>query len=294
MQDGKLGLLTFREIPIDFSGAPYWRKAFMVSRQINDVNGFEMSIFVADTGRLMEIVSYDFNDMSLPFLFPYTSELVQYIHLKGQNHQSFTSFFLDMNGEPFDQSNEIKYLPLLDRNRPFGFSRLDNGFLVTSHAVETQKWTKPFTLEMRIFSKDWKQTFIKDISDDVIPSIRFDLQYADSTNFLLAGQNRQDWITDEYDKTGYYHFDSEGNLLENVEIVNNENANNFHTGMGLIRQNKKMLIACTSDDVDGYQNLFFLESNGIGQLDTIQVLKSKSLDDKFYCRKFNTIINHPH
>jgi len=32
--------------------------------------------------------------------------------------------------------------------------------------------------------------------------------------------------TSSDDKTGYYHFDSEGNLLENVEIVNNENANN--------------------------------------------------------------------
>ena len=58
-----------------------------------------------------------------------------------------------------------------------------------------------------------------------------------------------------------------------------------------MRVRKKMLIACTSDDVNGYQNLFILESNGLGQLDTIQQLKAKHLNDKFYCRKLMELEN---
>jgi len=296
LEDNLLKMMVFREKDV---GGILWWDAVMSQVTLDTSTGTKIDSIVTNSNDTlnqilgMPITPYNYY-LSTSFLYPFGRKIL-YIQRKG------LGFFIKYHYKILDKQGHVINDTVITRtDTTLSFQNVkyisskeisDTSTMVLKHYIHFANQKDPFSVKYEINDTHGEFSEEVDISNSLESSYQFNLDFANIDFFIISARDSIFENGKLYEQKRFHMFNIKGELLETVIFDKKTNESYFEISQPIVLKQEKKMFFCMTKDIEGFQNLFFLMSNGNGKLNTLKVLKMESEKDKIIVKMIHPINN---
>lgn len=287
-EDNVLKMMIFKEYKDggNIYNGLIWQDAVMSQVTLDTYTGEKIDSIITDENdtlnQVLEMpVSVFTNILSTTFLSPYGNNFLYTNRIVFGGTVAYKYKLLDRQGHIISDTT------VFEVDSTLGFKNInyisskelsDSLTMVLKHYVFYGDPKTPFNVIFEFYDNRGNFSDNIDISASLDAAYQFNLDYADKNNFIVSARDSIWQRGNYFEQKRYYLFNAKGKFLEKVSFGNEKKEKYLEISEPIVVDNK--LFFGVTRDVQGYQNLFFMKSDGFGVLETLKVLKVDDVKDK--------------